>query len=597
MALFSIKNLTFTYPDQGPTEHYSAQPALRDLSFDVEEGEFLVICGKSGCGKTTLLRHFKTALSPYGRREGEVLFRGEPLAEVGQRRQAASIGYVLQSPDNQLVTDKVWHELAFGLENLGTPQEVIRLRVAEMASFFGIEGWFDRDVEELSGGQKQLLNLASVMAMQPEVLVLDEPTSQLDPIAAGDFLSTLHKINRELGTAVVLIEHRLEEVFPMADRVLVLEEGRLPCLDTPARTGKLLAGRDLFAAMPAPMQIYEGCGGPGVCPLTVREGRRWLREVCDEAVREDGEPPREVCASSDRSASGRSAADQAGVRRGKRAAESARTPLIEAKEVWFRYEKELPDVIRDLSLMVYPGETFCLLGGNGAGKSTLLSLLSGIHRPTRGKIRLEGKTLDSFRKNGLFDGFLGVLPQNPQCLFVADTVEDDLSEMLSERKDLSREEKRERIRQVAERTQIGHLLKSHPYDLSGGEQQRAALAKVLLLEPRLILLDEPTKGLDGFYKRTLAEIFQELKEAGATIFLVSHDIEFCASYGDRCGMMFDGNIVTARPAREFFRGNSFYTTAANRMARDIFPDAVTAEDVVTAYRALQRGGEDGTHEE
>mgnify|MGYP000553289405 FL=1 len=195
MALYEIKNLNFTYPD-------TERPAIQNLNFSIEPGEFVVICGKSGCGKTTLLRHFKTVLSPYGKREGEILFEGEKLEEVSVRRQSAQIGYVLQSPDNQIVTDKVWHELAFGVENLGYDQQTIRLRVAEMASFFGIQNWFDKNVEELSGGQKQLLNLASVMAMQPKVLVLDEPTSQLDPIAAGEFLSTIRKINLDLGVTV-----------------------------------------------------------------------------------------------------------------------------------------------------------------------------------------------------------------------------------------------------------------------------------------------------------------------------------------------------------------------------------------------------------
>ena len=219
MALFEIKDLNFTYPD-------AEKPAIENLNFSIDAGEFVVICGKSGCGKTTLLRHFKTVMSPYGKREGEIFFEGERLENVSMRKQSAQIGYVLQSPDNQIVTDKVWHELAFGVENLGYDQKTIRLRVAEMASFFGIQNWFSKNVQELSGGQKQLLNLASVMAMQPKALVLDEPTSQLDPIAAGEFLSTIRKINLDLGITVIIIEHRLEEVFPMADKVLVLEEGK-----------------------------------------------------------------------------------------------------------------------------------------------------------------------------------------------------------------------------------------------------------------------------------------------------------------------------------------------------------------------------------
>lgn len=560
MALFAIKDLDFTYPDAGV-------PAIQKINFSIEQGEFMVICGKSGCGKTTLLRHFKTVMTPYGKREGKILFEGQPLEEISVRKQSAEIGYVLQSPDNQIVTDKVWHELAFGVENLGYDQQTIRLRVAEMASFFGIQNWFSKNVEELSGGQKQLLNLASVMAMQPKVLVLDEPTSQLDPIAASEFLSTIRKINLDLGITVIIIEHRLEEVFPMADKVLVLEDGKQTFFDTPRMVGKELADHDLFLAMPSPVQIYNKTGKEGVCPLTVCEGRNWLEEHYkrQEEIKEEVKYPVK-----------------------KRKNLSKKEAVISVKEVWFRYEKEGKDIVRDLSLQVKKGELFCILGGNGTGKSTTLSLLSGIHRPYRGKIFLQGRDIRKIPEKELFHHFLGVLPQNPQSLFVGNTVEEDLWEMVNELSPLKRKEHKEKIEQVVEDTEIGHLLHMHPYDLSGGEQQRAALAKVLLLEPEILLLDEPTKGLDGFYKSKLAGIFKRLQEKGITILMVSHDIEFCASYADTCAMFFDGAVVTACDSREFFTGNSFYTTAANRMARHIFPDAVTVKDVIESCRRNRR---------
>lgn len=548
MALFEIRNLTFTYPGQ-------EKPALTDLSFSLEQGEFLVVCGKSGCGKSTLLRHFKTAMSPYGERKGQILLEGRELDTVSVREQGARIGYVLQSPDNQLVTDKVWHELAFGLENLGYETGTIRLRVAEMASFFGIQTWFEKNVEELSGGQKQLLNLAAVMAMQPDLLVLDEPTSQLDPLAAGDFLATLRKINAELGTTILIIEHRLEEVLAYADRVMVMENGRILALDEPAKLPARIRDNDMFRAMPVPMRIFEALSGEGFSPVTVREGREWLegwmknREAAGsvaEETRKDG-----------------------GYR------EAVSEVVIEARDVWFRYEKKLPDVVRDLNLTVRKGELYCLLGGNGTGKSTTLSLLGRIRKPYRGKLYLKGKELGKYRESELYGAVLGILPQNPQCLFVKDTVEKDLREM-------SKDE--ERLRDVIAKTEIGHLLNSHPYDLSGGEQQRAALAKVLLLNPEIILLDEPTKGLDGFYKQKLAEILKGLTKEGRTILMVSHDIEFCVEYGDTCALFFHGGVVTSAPARQFFAGNSFYTTAANRMARKWYPDAVTAKDVIERCR-------------
>lgn len=580
MALFEIRNLTFTYPDQ-------EKPALTDLNFSLKQGEFLVVCGKSGCGKSTLLRHFKTAKAPYGERKGQILFEGRELDAVSVREQGARIGYVLQSPDNQLVTDKVWHELAFGLENLGYETGTIRLRVAEMASFFGIQTWFEKNVEELSGGQKQLLNLAAVMAMQPDLLVLDEPTSQLDPLAAGDFLATLRKINAELGTTILLIEHRLEEVLAYADRVLVMENGGILALDTPEKLPSLIRENDMFQAMPVPMRIFEELSGEGDSPVTVREGREWLegwREQQKTSVSNQKNRTEGVEKWSDTPVS-RNIEPQndskpsffGGLRERIFTKEETRQsqPVLEARDVWFRYEKELPDVVRDLNLKVQKGELYCLLGGNGTGKSTTLRLLGRIRKPYRGKLFLNGKELGTYREGELYGKLLGILPQNPQSLFVKDTVEKDLREMSGDTG---------RLRDVIEKTEIGHLLGSHPYDLSGGEQQRAALAKVLLLDPEIILLDEPTKGLDGFYKKKLAQILKGLTAEGKTILMVSHDIEFCAEYGDTCALFFHGSVVTSAPAREFFAGNSFYTTAANRMARKWYPDAVTAKDVIERCR-------------
>ena len=271
METFEIRSLTFSYPEQ-------ARAALEEMSLTVKQGEFLVLCGPSGCGKSTLLRQLKTVLAPHGRRSGEILFEGRPLDELDQREQSQRIGFVQQSPENQIVTDKVWHELAFGLESLGYDTPTIRRRVAEMASFFGIQTWFYKNVTELSGGQKQLLNLASVMAMQPSVLILDEPTSQLDPIAASDFLATLGRINRELGTTILLTEHRLEEAFPLAARVAVMDGGKLLCTGTPNEVGAILkdAGHAMFLAMPTAMRVWAAVENGAPCPVTVREGRDWL---------------------------------------------------------------------------------------------------------------------------------------------------------------------------------------------------------------------------------------------------------------------------------------------------------------------------------
>ena len=532
-----IEHFSFYYPEQ-------AEKTLDDLTLTVEQGEFLVLCGPSGCGKSTLLRQLKTVLAPHGRRLGSIRFEGCPLEELDQREQSAGIGFVQQDPENQIVTDKVWHELAFGLESLGYDTPTIRRRVAEMASFFGIQTWFYKNVTELSGGQKQLLNLASIMAMQPSVLILDEPTSQLDPIAAADFLATLGKINRELGTTVVLTEHRLEDAFPLASRVAVMDRGRLLCTGSPAEVGAILrgAGHSMFLAMPTPMRIWASApDAGGHCPVTVREGRDWLTKFAD------GHPLMEL------------------------PSEPRRTypnePAITAEGLWFKYEKELPDVVKGLSLTVRRGEFLALLGGNGTGKTTSLKLLSGLQKPYRGEVRLAGS--------------VGVLPQNPQALFVKKTVREDLFEILKGR-NFSGKAQEERVAWAVRLCRLEGLLDRHPYDLSGGEQQRAALAKVLLLGPEILLMDEPTKGLDAEFKQVFAEILQSLLRQGVTLLMVSHDIEFCARYAHRCALFFDGSIVTEAPPRAFFSGNSFYTTSANRMARGLLPEAVTAEDVIQA---------------
>ena len=536
MEQFSIRSLTFIYPGQ-------ETPALREITLRVEPGEFVVLCGPSVCGKSTLLRQCKPILSPHGTKTGEVLFQGQPIEMLDQRVQSQRIGFVGQDPERQIVTDKVWHELAFGLESLGYGTPTIRRRVAEMASFFGIQTWFHKDVTELSGGQKQLLHLASVMALGPEVLILDEPTSQLDPIAAGEFFAILGRLNREMGTTIILSEHRLEEALPLATQVAVMEQGNVRYAGPPAKVGTALKqnGEDMFLAMPTPMRVWGSVETESSCPVTVREGRGWLAEFSREKQLYD------------------------------LPLETSRTypsePALEARELWFRYEQDLLDVVRGLSLTVRQGEIFALLGGNGTGKSTALKLFAGLHRPYRGDLTARGRVV--------------LLPQDPQTIFVKKTVREDMWELAREQyKDPA--EREAIFSRVVAQCRLETLLERHPYDLSGGEQQRAALAKVLLTAPDILLLDEPTKGLDAVFQRELAAILRGLVEQGITVLLVSHDLDFCARYAHRCALFFDGSIVTEGTPRAFFSGNSFYTTSANRMARDLLPQAVTAEDVILA---------------
>ena len=536
MDAITVQSLTFTYP--GETEK-----ALDDISLTIQSGAFAVLCGPSGCGKSTLLRQLKTVLTPHGQRSGAIFVDGQPLDSMDQRTQSQRIGFVLQSPDNQIVTDKVWHELAFGLESLGCDTPVIRRRVAEMASFFGIQTWFYKDVTALSGGQKQLLNLASVMVMQPDVLILDEPTSQLDPIAASEFLSVLGKINRELGTTIVLTEHRLEEAFALATDVIVMEHGRLLCSGTPQQVGEKLQtmGHRMFLAMPAAMRVWAAVADDASCPVTVRDGRQWLNQY---AAQHAMQPLPE-----------------------ERVHEYPGDSVLSIQDVWFRYEQNLPDVVKGFSLTVQQGEFVALLGGNGTGKTTSLKLLAGLIHPQRGMVKAAGT--------------IAMLPQNPQTLFFKKTVLEDLKELFADWK-ISDTRKEERLSRVIRLCHLEPFLYRHPYDLSGGQQQRCALAKLLLLRPQILLLDEPTKSLDAAFKQELAMILQHLLRDGVTIVMVSHDIEFCAEYAHRCALFFDGGIVAEAAPRAFFSGNSFYTAAANRIGRDVIPEAVTVGDIITA---------------
>ena len=537
-SLLRVEGLTFTYPGE--------ISALADLSFSLNAGEFVLLTGVSGCGKSTLLKLLKREIAPHGKRTGEIYWEGAPLSDLDDRAAASLIGYVGQDPDSGIVTDKVWHELAFGLENLGTDPAVIRRRVGEMASYFGITDWYRRNTDSLSGGQKQILNLASILVMQPKLLILDEPTAQLDPIAAADFLATIHKLNRELGITVLVCEHRMEELFPMADRVLVLDEGKL-LLSAPPRevAGLLPKAHSLHSGLPAAQRIFVGLNGEDVTPpLTVREGRAYLEShyahLKGAALPAVPVPEGET--------------------------------VLELEKVWFRYTRNSPDLLQEACLSLRGGECFALLGGNGSGKTTLLKLASGLLTPYKGEVTVFGKPIRKYRGDALYQAGVSLLPQSPAALFLCDTVEKDLLETAGGNA--------EAVRAMAERLAIASLLARHPYDLSGGELQKCALAKLLLSGPKILLLDEPTKGLDAAYKEHLVQIFRELKADGVTILTVTHDLEFAAKVADRVALFFDGEVLSPDSPRTFFAGNHFYTTAASRISRDLLEGAILAEDVV-----------------
>ena len=551
MEILSIKDLTFSYPNK---ENF----ALQNVNLSINSGDFVVVCGQSGSGKTTLLRMLKKEIAPHGEKQGAVFYKGEDVEKLDDKISAQKIGFVFQKPDQQIVTDKVWHELAFGLESLGYDSDYIRLRVGEMANYFGITSLFRKKTTELSGGQKQLMNLASVMAMSPDVIILDEPTSQLDPITANDFITTLKKINDELGLTVIIIEHRLQEVFPIADKVAVMEDGKVICYDTPRNVCEKLSNHPMSQGFPSAVRIWQKSGSKGECPLTVKEGRNFINSNFSERKL----PLRNTIPNTE--------------------------DIITLKDVFFRYEKGGNDILSGTNLSIKKGEHFCILGGNGSGKTTTLKILAGLLKPYRGKVIIDNnkmtkKTTADFNRLGV-----AMLPQNPESVFLKSRVIDDYTE-LCKIKGIEKSAYEDKINSVAEKLGIKDLLENHPYDLSGGEIQKCALGKVLISEPKILLLDEPTKGVDAYSKIALSKILQEIKSGGVTIITVTHDVEFASIVADRCGLFFDGEVLSSLVPQEFFSKNNFYTTASSRISRDKFANAVTVDDVVSLIKEEQNG--------
>lgn len=547
MEILKIENLSFKYSD---AEKY----ALEDVSLSVNAGDFIVLCGKSGCGKSTLLKLIKREISPYGQTSGKIYFNGKDINELSDRESASKIGYVMQSPDSQIVTDKVWHELAFGLESMGLKTDVIRRRVAENASYFGIEGWYYKNTDELSGGQKQILNLASVMAMQPDILLLDEPCSQLDPNAATSFISTIKKLNEEFGVTIIIAEHRLEEVFDYANKLVFIDNGRIEFCDSPKNCLEFLGGNDysdMITALPCSVRILNALGCKDACSASAKDCRRFITDTFENSIR---------------------ALTEKSFSEGDEVA-------VELKDVWFRYEKNTPDIAKGISFKIYKNECFTILGGNGTGKTTALNLIADILKPYRGEIFVLGKKLRSYLNNSLYKNCLTLLSQNPQNVFLEDTLLNDYSEVCKAM-GYSKDEAKNEIEKLSQMFGISHLLSSHPYDLSGGEQQKAALLKVLLLKPQILLLDEPSKGIDAYSKKTLCSIIKDLKAQGITVITVTHDIEFACEISDRCALFFDGDLISCDTPQRFFSSNSFYTTVASRITRGFFDNTVTCDDVV-----------------
>lgn len=529
MEILKLENLSFKYPN-------CDKPSLENVSLKINKGELVALCGITGSGKSTLLRLLKKEVSPLGEKTGEIYYNGKPTDALDDITSACKIGYVMQRPEQQIVCDKVYSELAFGLENMGLSKNAVSARIAEMAAYFGIQDWFERDTASLSGGQKQLLNLAAVMVMQPDMLILDEPTAQLDPIAASDFIATVKKLNRELALTVIIAEHRLEDIIPDCTRLIALKDGKVIIDAPPSEAVAKITDAELFNMMPMSSRLHREVGGVGRLPLSVKEGREFIESsfgnlICELAEKEYT-PSRNIA--------------------------------LELSEVCFKYDRGLSDVLKGMDLKVCENEVFCILGSNGSGKTTALNVAAGLLKPYCGSVMVFGKKIKDYKNGSLYRECVAMLPQDVQTVFLKNTVREELAEISPE----------------LIPSELSALYGLHPYDLSGGEQQLLALARVLSQKPRLLLLDEPTKGLDANAKLRLCKIIKRLKAGGMTVLIVTHDVEFAAMCSDRCALCFRGDIVSVDTPTRFFGQNSFYTTAAARMTKGYYNNAVTLEQAV-----------------
>lgn len=542
MEILSCENVAFKYNE-------STDYAISDCTFSVKKGEKIMLCGASGSGKSTLLRLLKRELSPRGELSGNITLMGKDRSELSDRESAEKIGFVMQSPDSQTVCDKVSAELAFGLESFGVKSGEIQSRVGEMAAFFGIEPLYDRDISTLSGGQKQLVALCSVMVTDPDILLLDEPTAQLDPVAARELLGILDRLNKEMGVTIIIAEHDPEELFDSCDKILYLAKGKTELFGTPALTAKYFVENALEGFLPETAKAFAR-----LCddlPLNVRQGRAKLEKLGVTDI------PKQAVNDTER----------------------AEPYALQCKNLWQRYEKNSPDILKGCDLGIRKGECYGLLGSNGGGKSTLLRVICGLCKPYMGAVSLFGKKQKAYKNGSLFREMLAFLPQEPVTMFVKESV----------REDLLQSGDKVTVENVSQRMGIEHLLDRHPWDLSGGEIQKCAFAKILLADPKIIILDECTKGMDSFAKKALGDILLDIKDEGRTILLVTHDLEFAAQYCDRCGLLFDGKIVAEDNAVEFFSHNRFYTTAAARLTRGFFSGAVTSTAVRERLAMVKRG--------
>lgn len=609
MALIEFDNFSFSYLNSDGTE--SQSKSLENIDLKIDYGDFVLLCGPSGCGKTTLLTNLKKELMPAGRRSGEIKFNGTRIQDLDDISSACDIGYLFQNPDSQIVTDTVIQEIAFPLENIGIPSEEIRNRISEIVAFFGMNDILHKNVNELSGGQKQLVNLCSLLVLRPKVLLLDEPMSQLDPIASYEFLSIVRRLNEEFSITVIMSEHKADSIFPFIDKAVFLKNGRIEFVDNAHKICREVIDDEIFENyLPAVTKIYNSLSAkyPSLSklntPLSIREGRRCLSTIHDDLIK---------ISSSDDDCDNLGFSNLHHINKKYHSNEKSsildrlslnknRNSLIQMRGIYFAYEKGHL-ILKNVDFDIGRGEFVSLIGGNGVGKSTFLQILVGILKPIKGKAKY---------KKGIN---LAYVHQNPMIHFSKDNVKEEFLESIMESGllngndinfsretydnllKMSNEEFIEsdvlnslefdsinfRFKDLIEFFDICDLIDKHPYDCSGGEQQKIVIVKALLQNAEVLILDEPTKGLDPISSKTLSNILNSLVDNGLTVLMTSHDLDFVANNCRRCLMLFDKDIQIDDDPKVIFAENNFYTTFTNRMVKEYIPDVVTLDDVKSKW--------------
>ncbi|MDD5923521.1 MAG: ATP-binding cassette domain-containing protein [Clostridia bacterium] len=538
MSFIEVKNLNFSYPEQ-------EVKALDDINLDIDRGDFVIVYGPSGCSKTTLLKHLKPEIMPHGTRGGDILYDGKSISTLDRLSSAQKIAYIPQNTTEYSITHKVYRELAFSLECMGIGDSEIYTRIAECCEYFGIGRLFDRDMSTLSGGERKIVSIAAAMCLNPELMILDEPLSQLDPISCKRLVSIIERLNKEKGITIIISEHRLEDIYQFCNKLIVMEHGKIILNGLPTVVGDNLKNYRSLGGFPSYVRLYYATRLGQKCPFGIADARRYLAE---NIINQKAELASEA---------------------------EYGEEILNCKDICFAYDKKSQDVLSDLSFSLHKGEIMCVLGSNGSGKSTLLKVIADLKRPYKGKISVFSKDIRKYKDNELYHSNISYLPQDPLNMFSCESIGEDFRRVMTVHGTDD-----DFLKRTLDLLGISHLLSKNPRDVSGGELQKCALCMLLITSPRLLLLDEPSKGLDYASKQDIIKIMHSLKKKGVSVFAVTHDLEFAADVADTSAMLFNKKLIGLKNSREFFCDNKLYTTPICRITDGILDGCVTINDVV-----------------